>query len=113
MSIGALEIREKTDELAELIRRHPLTIEHARLRAEVGTEARSRELLERLIRLGAMIDQTARRGKTAEIPESERAELVRLLEADSIVKTYVGVRRELVAMIAAVMEKIRTPDTAS
>ncbi len=25
MSIGALEIREKTDELAELIRRHPLT----------------------------------------------------------------------------------------
>ncbi|HSV97508.1 MAG TPA: YlbF family regulator [Spirochaetota bacterium] len=113
MGTGAEEIREKTDELAELIRRHPLAVRHDRLRSEVNAEAPSRELFVRLIRLGAMIDRTARTGSAAEIPAEEKKELEKSLEANGLVRSYIEVRRELVALIVEVMEKIRNPDATT
>jgi cell fate (sporulation/competence/biofilm development) regulator YlbF (YheA/YmcA/DUF963 family) len=113
MGVGADEIREKTDELAEIIRRHPLTVRHDRLRSEVNADPLSRELLSRLIRLGAMIDTTARRGTVTEIPAGEREELAKALGKNDLVRSYIELRRELVAMIAGVMEKIRYPDAGS
>lgn len=110
MGTGAAELREKADELAEMIRRHPLAVRHDRLRAEVNADARSRELLERLIRLGAMIDRTARSGAAAEIDAEEKADLEKSLENAATVRAYVETRRELVALVAAVMDRVRNPE---
>ncbi|RPI91897.1 MAG: YlbF family regulator [Spirochaetales bacterium] len=110
MGTGAEDIREKTDELAETIRRHPLSVRHDELRSEINSDPLSRGLLARLIRLGARIDQTAKLGRAAEIPAEEKEELVKLLEANRLVRSYIEVRRELVALIVSVMEKIRNPD---
>lgn len=109
MGTGAGELREKADELAEMIRRHPLAVRHDRLRAEVNADAQSRGLLERLIRLGAMIDRTAKSGAATEIDADDKAELEKSLENAAAVRAYIETRRELVALVAAVMDRVRNP----
>lgn len=110
MGIGAEELRDKTDELAGMIRKHPLARRHERLLAEINADESSRGLLHRLINLGAMIDRTARAGKEAGMDADEKAELENSLKANPNVQAYIETRRELVALLAAVMERVRNPE---
>ncbi len=75
----------------------------------MNADAQSRGLLERLVRIGAIIDRTARSGATAEIDADEKANLEKSLENAYAVRAYIETRRELVSMVAAVMDRVRNP----
>ena len=101
---------QKARELAQLIRKNPITIHYEEDLKRLKEDERSLRLFAKLVQMGKELTEKASRGEEIAIDDSEENRIIREeLEKNELVKSYIRSQRAYLELMQKITDRIKNP----
>lgn len=104
------DIIRKARELAQLVKRHPMTVRYEEDLKRLRGDEQSLQLYSKLVQMGRELAEKASRGEEIAMEDSEENRIISdALEKNELVKSFIRSQRAYLELIQKITDRIRNP----